>query len=190
VAGRVLPTLPGLAGRDDLRVLDLGCGAGENLVALARALPRGRVVGVDIEPRSIERANQRLREEGLADRAQARLAPAEALDERAGFDLVTLIQVLHETREEARAEILARAHAALRPGGLLLLVDEPYPEDPQQLRAAPWTALQQLVEIFWGNVFLSPETQQRMLREAGFEIVTHATLPPGLLCLTLARRPE
>lgn len=189
VAGRVLPSLPGLEGRDDLRVLDLGCGAGENLVALARALPRGRLVGVDIEPRSVGRANQRLRDEGLAERAQARLAPAEAIEERSDFDMVTLIQVLHETREDARPEILARAHAALRPGGLLLLVDEPYPEDPQQLRDAPWTALQQLVEIFWGNVFLSPEAQQRMLGEAGFEIASHATLPPGLICVTLARKP-
>lgn len=189
VAGRVVPSLPELSGRRDAAVLDLGCGSGGALVALAGAFPDGRVVGVDVEPRSVERAARRIREAGLEDRAEARLAGAEHFDEPGGFDLVTLIQVLHETREAVRADVLARAYEALRPGGLLLLVDEPYPDDLHDLPEVAWTALQQWIEIFWGNVFLSPEQQRRMLEDAGFEVVSQDVVPPGLVCATVARRP-
>lgn len=40
------------------------------IVALARAFPSGRVVGIDIEPRSVEMASARIRATGLEGRAE------------------------------------------------------------------------------------------------------------------------
>lgn len=184
----VVPRLPGLRRRDDVAALDIGCGTGGTVVALARAFPRGRVVGVDIEPRSVEKATARIRAAGLEGRAEARLAAAEEVDESGEFDLVTMVQVLHETKQEVRDTILARAHAALRPGGVLLIIDEPYPHDPSALREAPVAVLTQFVEIFMGNVLLSPENQKQIVEKAGFQVLSQMVPAPGLICVTIAQR--
>ena len=188
VARVLVRRLPGLRGRNDVTVLDIGCGTGGTLIALAKAYPRGRIVGVDTEPRSVEKAVACIRAAGLEDRAEARLAAAEDLDERSAFDLVTMIQVLHETRQQVRDIILSRIHAALRPGGVLLIVDEPYPHELDALRDAPAAALTQFVEAFMGNVLLSPENQQQIVERAGFQVLSQMIPAPGLICVTIAQR--
>jgi SAM-dependent methyltransferase len=188
VSRALLRRLPGLRGRDDLSVLDIGCGTGGMLIALAKAYPRGRVVGVDTEVHSVEKAVARIRAAGLEDRVEARLAAAEEVDERSAFDLVTMIQALHETKQEVRNSILSRIHAALRPGGVLLIIDEPYPHELGALRDAPVAALAQFVEAFMGNVLLSPENQQQIVEKAGFQVLSQMIPAPGLICVTIAQR--
>ncbi len=188
VAASILPGLPEFAGRDDLAVLDLGCGAGGTLLALARVYPNGRLLGLDVEPRSVELANQRLTEAGVGSRAQARLASAESVDLDASFDLVTLIQVLHETVPTVRADILAGAYAALKPGGVLLVVDEPYPETVEGLRDARSCAMTQFIERFWGNELLSLSQQKELIEAAGLRVDAQSVPPPGLVSVTIARR--
>lgn len=189
VAASILPGLPEFTGRDDLAVLDLGCGAGGTLLALAHAYPRGRLLGLDVEPRSVELANTRLAEAGVGERAQARLSSAESVDLDAGFDLVTLIQVLHETVPTVRADILIRACAALKPGGVLLVVDEPYPETVEGLRGAQSCAMTQFIECFWGNELLSLPQQKALIEAAGLRVDAQSVPPPGLVSVTIARRP-
>jgi len=188
VVRAIVPRLPGIRGRDDIQVLDVGCGAGAIVVALAKAFPRGRVVGLDIEPRLVERAVARITEAGVQDRAEARVAAAESLEEENAFDLVTMIQVLHETKQEARDSILARAYAALCPGGVLVIVDEPYPNTLSELRDAPGAVLTQFVEVFMGNLLLSPDEQKCIIEKAGFEVLSQMVPAPGLICVTIARK--
>lgn len=189
VAASILPGLPEFAGRDDLAVLDLGCGAGGTLLALARAYPRAQLLGVDVEPRSVERANVRFAEAGVAQRVTAQVAAAEGMDLAGRFDLVTLIQVLHETLPAVRADILAGAARALKPGGVLLVVDEPYPETVEGLRAAQSCAMTQFIERFWGNELLSLSQQKALIEAAGLRVDAQSVPPPGLVSVTIARRP-
>src|SRR5262245_15383733 len=49
------------------RVLELGCGDGRNLLALAFALPGSAFVGVDLAPGAIARAKDEARALGLAN---------------------------------------------------------------------------------------------------------------------------
>ena len=188
-ARSVIPQLPGIEGRDDISALDLGCGVGGNLQALAEAFPRGRVLGLDVEPRSVAQANERLRRAGLQERAAARVQAAEDLDEAGTFDLVTLVQVLHETQEAVRDSILAGAFRALRPGGVLAVIDEPYPEDDAELLERPSTAMTQFIEIFWGNVLLAPSQQKALAERHGFEGLQQFVPPPSLISVMIARRP-
>ena len=190
VAASILPGLPEFAGRDDLTVLDLGCGMGGTLLALARAYPKAELLGIDVEPRSVERANTRFAEAGVAQRVTARVAAAEGVDLAGRFDLVTLIQVLHETLPAVRADILAGAFAALKPGGVLLVVDEPYPDTVEGLRAAQSCAMTQFIERFWGNELLSLPQQKALIEAAGLRVDAQSVPPPGLVSVTIARRPQ
>ncbi len=190
VAASILPGLPEFAGRDDLKVLDLGCGMGGTLLALARAYPKAELVGIDVEPRSVERANARFAEAGVAQRVKAQVAAAEGVNLDARFDLVTLIQVLHETLPTVRADILAGAARALKPGGVLLVVDEPYPDTVEGLRDAQSCAMTQFVERFWGNELLSLAQQKALIEAAGLRVDAQLVPPPGLVSVTIARRTQ
>jgi ubiquinone/menaquinone biosynthesis C-methylase UbiE len=60
--------LPGyLDLRGDEQVLDVATGTGAVAVALARALPRGWVTGVDFSAKMLDRAGNNIREQGLAN---------------------------------------------------------------------------------------------------------------------------
>lgn len=97
--------------RPPRRAIDLGCGNGRFLAALAE---RGaEVTGVDAYPDSLERALAR------APRATLLAADVTAVPlEAAGFDLVAALDVL-EHLEPPR--LLAEARRLLAPGGRLLL---------------------------------------------------------------------
>lgn len=100
------------------RVLDLGCGPG--LYAHRLAVKGCECTGIDFSPASIRHAGSVAARDGL----RCRFVHADLRDETfgGGFDLAMMIygQFNVFPRERAR-EILAKAHAAVKPGGRLLL---------------------------------------------------------------------
>ena len=113
------------------RVLDLGCGIGGAAVMLAEQFGAAHVTGVDIADDLIPRAQQRAREQGLADRIDFQQHELTSSFPDGPFDLVSA-QFLHSTLEMDRSAILRRAAAALAPGGTLLIVDH--------AAAPPWAS--------------------------------------------------
>ncbi|MCC6381919.1 MAG: class I SAM-dependent methyltransferase [Dehalococcoidia bacterium] len=103
-------------------VLDLGCGPGRVLAAVAAARPRARLWGLDLSPFMLERARTRLREAAerltLVHGDAARLRWPEA-----AFDLVLATHVLGHMPRAAAGAALAEAERALRPGARMLVVD-------------------------------------------------------------------
>jgi SAM-dependent methyltransferase len=104
-----------------MRVLDVGCGAGDVAFLVAGLVgPGGRVIGVDRAAEALESAGRRARETGRDNVAfvQGDLG-AEALDVGDGpFDAVTGRAVLYVLRDPvATLRGLARR---VRPGGLLV----------------------------------------------------------------------
>jgi 2-polyprenyl-3-methyl-5-hydroxy-6-metoxy-1,4-benzoquinol methylase len=53
--------------KDGMRVADIGSGTGYFAVRLARAIPDGRIWGIDIEPEMVSYLNERAEREGLAN---------------------------------------------------------------------------------------------------------------------------
>jgi SAM-dependent methyltransferase len=102
------------------RALDLGCGEGGDAVWLAE---RGwHVVAVDISDTALGRAREAADSRGVADRIEfVQLDLADSFPDGT-FDLVSS-QFLHSTVPLDRTKILANAAAALRSGGLLVIVD-------------------------------------------------------------------
>ncbi|GAA2068864.1 class I SAM-dependent methyltransferase [Streptomyces albiaxialis] len=108
--------------------LDLGCGTGGDTVWLAEQ--GWHVTAVDISGTAVARVRERARELGFGERvATQRHDLAESFPE-GRFDLVSA-QYFHTPFPLLRARVLRTAAHALRPGGLLLVVDHG--------SAAPWS---------------------------------------------------
>lgn len=102
------------------RVLDIGCGTGQQLFALVDRLEEG--VGIDISPAMVERARINARERDLERRLSFHVLAAEDVGrERLGvFDLILFVASLEHMPDAQRA--LARAAGLLQPAGAIVLV--------------------------------------------------------------------
>lgn len=129
-----------LALRGDEQLLDLGCGRGAVLIAAARRLPAGRVVGIDLwrsqdqSGNNIEVTRANARAAGVSERVELQTADMTQLPfPDASFDIVTSALALHNIpTAEGRARAIDEAVRVLRPAGHLLLADSRHTDDYRQ----------------------------------------------------------
>jgi SAM-dependent methyltransferase len=102
-------------GMKDKDVLEVGCGAGVDLVRFARG--GARVTGVDVAESAIALAKANFAQQGLT--ADLRVADGEALPfADASFDCVFAHGVVQYTADDRR--LVAEVRRVLRPGGLAI----------------------------------------------------------------------
>jgi ubiquinone/menaquinone biosynthesis C-methylase UbiE len=104
------------------RVLDVGTGAGA--LALAVAPHAKEVVGIDLVPELLEEARKRAP-------GNAQFLDGDAVELPFGpstFDVVMTARTLHHTQRPEM--VLSEMTRVLRPGGLMLVVDQLAPNDP------------------------------------------------------------
>ncbi len=101
-------------------VADIGSGTGYFAVRLARAVPKGHVYGVDIEPDMARYLAERGRREGLANLTPVAAAPHDPRLPRA-VDLVLVVNTYHHIAE--RAPYFGRLRQSLRSGGRVAIID-------------------------------------------------------------------
>lgn len=107
-------------------VLEIGCGTGRNLIALAKRYPTARLYGVDISGEMLKSARASLARHGVYDRITLAEADALTVDPRAcfsrpGFDRIFFSYTLSMIPDWRGA--LAQAASLLNPGGRLQIVD-------------------------------------------------------------------
>jgi SAM-dependent methyltransferase len=118
----VLPLAEGLperltAGAD---VADIGCGSGHAINVMAQAFPASRFTGIDFSDEGLSTARDEVSRLGLAN-AQFLAADVGNLDMTDAYDVITAFDAIHDQAQPAR--VLANIRRALRPGGVLLMVD-------------------------------------------------------------------
>jgi SAM-dependent methyltransferase len=111
------------------RILDLGCGAGLNTCAVARAFPDAEIIAIDAGASMLRYAAARAASLGIRNIRWVR-ADIEAIPAQIGpVDLAYTAIVLHETSHEALRNVFRGCEAQLAPGGLTLHVEQPPYDD-------------------------------------------------------------
>ena len=149
--------------RGDEVVLDMGCGRGAVLTAVARRLTTGQVTGIDIWSRMDQSGNARdvtLRNaslEAVADRVHVETGDMRALPYAdASFDLVVSSLAIHNIRSRAdRRRAIGEGFRVLKPGGRMVVADirttAIYADELRVLRASNVTRRRLGWRFWWGN---------------------------------------
>jgi len=123
--------LDGVPLHGDESVLDMGCGRGAVLTAVARRLKTGRVTGIDIWSTTDQSGNSKavtLRNaalEGVGDRVLIETGDMRAMPfADATFDLVVSSLAIHNIPSKAdRRRAVAEGFRVLKPGGRMVIAD-------------------------------------------------------------------
>jgi ubiquinone/menaquinone biosynthesis C-methylase UbiE len=104
------------------RILDLGCGTGSTTLMLKQAFPQAEVIGLDLSPYMLVRAEDKARKAGLDIQWLHSNAEQTGLRD-ADFDLVTASLLFHETPPTISQSILRESYRLLKVGGEVLILD-------------------------------------------------------------------
>ena len=103
------------------RVVDVACGTGWSSIAMAQAYPKIEVHGVDLDSDAISAARSNAKRAGVADRVRFSVTDAAELGGAGGYDLVTILEALHDMSRPVDA--LSAARQMLSADGTLLVAD-------------------------------------------------------------------
>lgn len=104
------------------RVADVGCGSGWSTIAIATAYPAARVVGIDLDERSIESARANAEASGLGHRVEFMVRDAADPRLAGEFDLVCAFETIHDMCDPVAALRAMRSVRAV--DGSVLVADE------------------------------------------------------------------
>ena len=118
-------------------VLDVGCGTGDHSLGMARLVgPNGRVISVDTGKESIATLKERASRAKLSERIEARICTDQNLgiDDLAGqIDFALAVYVVHHAADAA--SLMRNIHGALKPGGILMVVEPRHHASPAECQA-------------------------------------------------------
>lgn len=107
LGGEYLPSIPDIHRRlladPPARVADVGCGTGWSSIGMAKAYPKIRVDGFDLDPASVEEARDNAREAGLSDRICFDLRDAGDPSLSGRYDLVTAFETIHDMADPVKS---------------------------------------------------------------------------------------
>jgi tRNA (cmo5U34)-methyltransferase len=109
------------------RILELGVGTGTLTAQILENFPHARLTGIDLSPRMIARARQKLRP--YRDRVELVAGDLGTFDE-ASYDVVVSALAIHHLADAEKWRLFRRIHRTLSSGGYFGDADDHLPEDP------------------------------------------------------------
>jgi SAM-dependent methyltransferase len=179
----VIPELSDLAEcltRPGSRFLDVGVGVGALAIAMCEQFPALSVVGLDVMARVLDLARSEVAAHGLADRIELRLLDVASLRDIDGYDLAWLPAPFISPPSLRAA--LPRIHAALHPGGWLLLSMERADGAPLSVAVTMWRT------TLLGGTVMPPSQAIADLIHSGFSEVIQIPTPSSAPVILAARR--
>ena len=126
-----LPAIPDVHQRlqadPPAQVADIGCGAGWSSISIARAYPKARVDGFDLDEDSIAEAKTNAEAENLTDRVTFQVRDAADPELSGRYDLAIAIECIHDMSRPVEA--LRAMRSMVSNDGAVLVVDERVGED-------------------------------------------------------------
>jgi SAM-dependent methyltransferase len=177
-----LPSIPDvdrrLRAEPPARIADVACGMGWSSIAMALAYPSVFVHGFDLDEDAIAAARGHAEREGVSERVTFSVSDASDPGLAGRFDLVTILEALHDMTRPVEALRVARG--MLADGGSVIVGDEPVGEAftapaPEADRYAyGWSLVACLPaamddpETAATGTVMRPDTVRRYAADAGF----------------------
>ena len=160
------------------RVLDVGCGTGDDLIYLATHFKGLSLTGADGDPKVLSMAKNKAKKLGLKIKFQVSLAERLPFKKHA-FDVVWSSLMIHHLPTSIKLKALKEMRRVLKPGGQLYLIDFDLIKN-RIIRDFYWlqTLLEPVGDHFAGKL---PE----YLRAAGFKRWARMPLYSKFPCLRI-----
>jgi ubiquinone/menaquinone biosynthesis C-methylase UbiE len=158
--------------------LELGCGAGRDLLCLATLYPQVSVTGVDTNPAALLQVQQDAQNLGITARVNLILADVRTLEYQDAFHTIVWSQIFFPL--ETRKSALQVSYRSLKPGGYLFLpLQHDLSHATEQLRAVGQglPLLFKLMYQYWGLNPLHAGDIRKEAEEAGFAFIRSVSVP-------------
>ncbi|HKW74221.1 MAG TPA: class I SAM-dependent methyltransferase [Terriglobales bacterium] len=179
---------PALSGKTSARILDVAAGHGIFGITVAEHFQNAQIHALD-SANVLKVAEENAAARGV--RARYHLLPGSAfdMDWGNGYDAVLLTNFLHHFDQPTNVSLLKKAHAALKPGGQVVILDFVPNED----RVSPPIPAMFTITMFGGTEHGDTYTFSQfsqMCSDAGFKDAKQVQLQASPESLVAARKPE
>jgi 2-polyprenyl-3-methyl-5-hydroxy-6-metoxy-1,4-benzoquinol methylase len=175
-----------LGSRPSAKILDIAASHGLFGITVAQRVPKAHVYALDW-PNVLEVAKENAAKQGVADRYHLLPGSAFEVDYGTGFDAILITNLLHHFEPSENEKMLKKAHAALNPGGQVIIL-EFVPNDDRVSPPIPaMFSLTMLANTPKGNAYTLAE-YATMCRNAGLEAPRLVPLEPMPQSLVVARK--
>jgi SAM-dependent methyltransferase len=168
-------------------VVDIHCGGGRWLIAMARRFPDLTLTGVEFEPDSVTRARANVAAAGLTDRITIRQADVREHGPASEYVLAYFQYALHQLPDPVAT--LQAAWSKLRPGGRIVVLDWPLPGTTEEFRTRHGELIAgvQLDELYQGTALATRDGFRAWFAAAGLPEPDLIDLPSGASVLIVER---
>jgi len=170
--------IAGMLGGPDggaIKVLDIAAGHGMFGIIIAQANPNAEIVAVDWKP-VLAVAEENARAAGVHSRYKTIAGDAFKVDFGTGYDVVLVPNFLHHFDHATCTTFLKKCHAALKPGGKVVVVEFVPNADRVSPPMAAAFSLTMLAGTPSGDAYTMAELEKQ-LGDAGFRNISAHALP-------------
>jgi SAM-dependent methyltransferase len=178
--------------RNATQLLDVGGSHAAYSVLFCRKYPRLHATIVDMHE-GVEAGKRTARQTGLVDRLSfvcADIVNDDFTQPPESVDVALYFHIAHLLSPELNAALLAKVARTLRPGGMLIFVDQVTDQTHRSHLASQMVQLMAMTMITVGGTCYSFPIVKQWLEEAGMQQVrNHRLLTPGAALITAHKRP-